>query len=312
LLATPDASKTASGAVVPVVLCAYARADLLKRTLDALRLNKVPLIYAFSDGPKTPAAAPAVEEVRALLRAIDWCEVRLTERPTNLGLGRSILSSVTEVLERHESVIVMEDDLLLAPGGYDYLCAALRRYKDDPRVMSVTGWTHASVTPPGVVDAPYFDGRTECWCWGTWARAWKGMDRDAVSLMADCRARGIDVYSYGADLVEMAGRELAANIWAVRFIYLHIVQGGLCFRPPRTMVEHIGFDERASNASAVNQWAAPSPGPCPPLPAQWPEPAVDPSLPGLWRAATGERPRPFDPAVRMVKRLVRRLLPQRP
>lgn len=143
-------------------------------------------------------------QVRDMLRAIDWCEVVLCERETNLGLGRSILTGAIEVLEKHESAIVFEDDLVCVPGTYDYLCAALEYYKDNSQVMSVTGWTHPLITPSDITDQPYFDGRSECLVWGTWTRAWQGMQEDAKTLVQKCKAEGIDVFRYGADLVAMA------------------------------------------------------------------------------------------------------------
>ena len=142
---------------IPIVLFAYNRPDCLRQTLACLRENRALLIYAFSDGPKTPEAADRVEEVRNILRSIDWCDVILCEREANLGLGVSIRTGVAEVLKEHEMIIVFEDDLICAPGAYDYLCAALRHYKDDHRVMSVTGWTHPRITPKDVGDQPYFD-----------------------------------------------------------------------------------------------------------------------------------------------------------
>ena len=50
--------------LIPVVLFVYARPDHLRQTLDCLRENHVPLIYAFSDGPRTPDKVPAVAQVR--------------------------------------------------------------------------------------------------------------------------------------------------------------------------------------------------------------------------------------------------------
>ena len=72
--------------LIPVILFAYARPVHLGRTVECLRVNHVPLIYAFSDGPRTSRQKAAVEEVRNMLRAIDWCEVVFVERETNLGL----------------------------------------------------------------------------------------------------------------------------------------------------------------------------------------------------------------------------------
>ena len=263
--------------MIPVALFAYARPDHLRRTLSCLRDNKVPLIYAFSDAPRTPDKMPLVEQVRSTLRGIDWCDVVLTERDTNWGLGRSILAGVTEVLGRHEACLVFEDDLISVPGSYAYLCAALRQYRDDTRVMSVSAWTHTLITPDDVGDQPYFDGRADCWGWGTWARAWQGMNEEtAWGMMLTAEARGIDRNSYGADLPGMAEIEFKRNIWAVRLLYHHLARGGLCLRPPWSLVEHIGFDARATNASGPSQWHNPPLRPCPPVPLHWPPPVEHP------------------------------------
>jgi len=288
--------------IIPVVLFAYARAHHLQRTLEALRQNHVPLIYAFSDGPKGQDDRKAVTEVRSILRAIDWCDLRLCERETNLGLGRSIMAGVGSVLREQDKIIVFEDDLICVPGTYAYLCAALQHYEDDPRVTSVTGWTHPLVTPSDVGDRFYFDGRAECWVWGTWARAWKGMEKSAKELMEVCKRDGIDVYGYGADLPAMAEVELEQNIWAVRFLYLHILNGGLCLRPPWSMVEHIGFDALATNAADGSSWANPPLKPCPQIPERWPEPIENPGCVRIWQKACGRRPSWHERAHRLMRR----------
>lgn len=278
--------------VIPIVLFAYARPDFLKRTLACLREDRVPLIYAFSDAPKSPDAVVGVNEVRRILREIDWCEVHLIERDENLGLGRSILGGVTEILRSHEAVIVFEDDLLCVRGTYPYLCAAIERYKDDPNVMSVTGWTHPLTTPSDVRGQPYFDGRTDCLVWGTWRRAWQGMDRDALSLLEECKRQGIDIYRYGADLVKMAKMEKDRNIWAVRFSYLHILNKGICLRPPYSLVQHIGYDVESVNVKSLQgyKWYVELPETCPPIPAVWPPAYENPECPILWQRECGAAP----------------------
>jgi GT2 family glycosyltransferase len=267
-----------------VALFTFLRTDTLARTLECLRENGVRHIIAFSDGPRCPEEEERVARVRALLRGIDWADVRVVERPRNLGLGVSIRTGVAEVLAEHDSVIVVEDDLEFIPGTYDFLRDALARYRDEPRVMSVTAWTHPRTTPAGV-DGPYFDGRTECLVWGTWRRAWKGMDRDALSHMQEAVSRGIDPARYGDDLVEMATREKTKNIWAVRWSFLHIAQGGLCLRPPHPLVTHMGLDAHASNAGEDTRWLNERLGPLPARPIRWPAPVEHPDCPRLWQAA---------------------------
>ncbi|MEP7293445.1 MAG: class I SAM-dependent methyltransferase, partial [Chloroflexota bacterium] len=288
-------------------LFAYARPDHLQRTLACLRENQVPLIYAFSDGALTPEKQSAVDEVRHILRSIDWCEVILTERSENLGLGRSILRGVAEVLQEHEAVIVFEDDLVCVPGTYQYLCAALRHYAADERVMSVTGWTHPRVIPSDVTDQPYFDGRAECWVWGTWRRTWQGMGQNAAQLIKECKRDKIDPFRYGADLVAQAQNELTQNIWAVRFLYLHIRNRKLCLRPPYSMVEHIGFDINATNFVDSAGWNNPVLQAAPQVPKHWPEAFENSHCVSLWQVAAGERPTPFDQMKQYAKNIIRPL-----
>ena len=278
-------------ASIPVVLFTYARPQYMKRTLACLRENRVPLIYAFSDGPKTPEVGERVNEVRQMLREIDWCEVHLVERTENLGLGKSILAGVTEVFEKHDAIIVFEDDLICVPGTYPYLCAALEHYMDNPKVMSVTGFNHPLNTPKDITDQPYFDGRTDCLVWGSWARAWNGMETPALKLMKQCEEKGISPYKYGAVLPELAQQEKSHNTWAVRFAYKHILVGGLCLRPPYSMVEHLGFDQSATNAP-VNNWPAPPLGGCPPIPEVWPQPVEHPECSVIWQKVDGGTPLP--------------------
>lgn len=273
-------------APIPVILFAYARQDHLARVLACLRVNQVPLIYAFADGAKGGLDADKVAATRRLLREIDWCEVRLTERPENLGLGRNVLAGVSEVAARHESFIVWEDDLVCVPGTYAWLCGALRRYAADPRVMSVTAWTHPRATPADVGAQPWLDGRAECWVWGAWSRSWRGMtDEGAMEKLAAAARMGIAPDAYGQDLPIMAAAEQEKNTWAVRWIYHHLQHRGLCVRPPWSFVEHIGFDASATNAAAAKAWANPPLRDAPPPPASWPEPVEHPQARARWYAA---------------------------
>lgn len=286
---------------IPVVLFAYARPVHLARVLGCLRENAVPLIYAFADGAKGASDAAAVAETRALLRAIDWCEVRLTERTENLGLGRNVLAGVTEVAAKHEAFIVWEDDLICVPGTYEWMCAALRHYSDDSRVMSVSAWTHPRVTPADVGDAPYFDARADCWVWGAWARSWTGMNAEsALEKMRLAARRGMRPDAYGADLPAQAEYEQRRNVWAVRWLYHHFLHAGLCLRPPWSMVEHIGFDAMATNAAGSEEWANPPLRPTPPKPLRWPQPIENSHCRNLWRSAY--------PRLSVVERARRKLL----
>jgi hypothetical protein len=293
---------------IPVALFAYRRPDLLARTLASLRANGVTLIHAFSDGPRSPADAPLVDEVRSVLRAVDWADVRLTARPTNVGLGVSVVGGISEVLALHDATLVSEDDLEMAPGTVTWVTAALEHYRDDSRVYSVSAWTHPRVTPPLRDAEPFFSPRVSGLFFGTWARAWRGMEHSTASgLLRRYAERGGNPEAYGRDIPAQASVEQERNLWAARFVAHHLAEGKLSVCPPWTMVEHLGYDPRASNAPQDPYWHLKPDRPAPPVPVTWPEPVEHPAIARLWRAAVAEEDRLARPPS-LARRAIRKLL----
>lgn len=280
-------------AAVPVVLFAYRRADLLARTLDSLRANGVPRVYAYSDGPRDAGVEADVAAVRALLRRVDWTEIAIVERPRNVGVAASELGGISEVLAGHEEVIAVEEDLEFGPGTYEFLVAALAHYRDDPRVMGVTAWNHPRVTPPDVTTEPYFCGRMSGLMWGTWRRAWTGVAaHTAAEFAARCAEAGIDVTRYGDDLRDSVVHEEAYGMWDLRFNLHMLAERGLFLWPARSMVAHTGYEPRATNSPNAAGWEdAPVPAPAVSR-IRWPEVREHPGSAALWRRAVNAPPRP--------------------
>jgi hypothetical protein len=249
----------------------------LRVTLDSLKRNNVELLIVYSDAAKCEADASAVAEVREMISEIDWCTTELHFAESNKGLGASIKEGLSEVFLNHEAAIVCEDDLEFVEGTVAYLSQALEYYIDDRRVMSVTGYTNVHITPDDVTNVPYFDGRFECWLWGTWRREWnKIKEYTALEMINIIKARGDDPYYWGGDLPYMAKIEESRNIWAVRMCYLHIINNGLCLRPPWSMVNHIGWGDGSTNCCSKNWEYNGVLKKVPPIPDVWPEPIVNP------------------------------------
>ncbi|MCF0075198.1 2OG-Fe(II) oxygenase [Dyadobacter sp. CY261] len=277
--------------IIPVALFVYNRRDTVETLLDCLKSEGIPLLYVFSDGPKDDLDQIKVDQVREVISAIDWCEVVVFERPVNFGLGRSQIQGISEVLSRHYAALIFEDDLFFVKGTYSYLVSALEFYENAPEVMSVTGWTHPLITPKNLHGNPYFDGKSECWGWGTWSRAWKGMERSALEIYSECLSRGIDVEKYGSDMPKMALEAADKNLWAVRWWYLHMLNDGLCLRPPHTLIETSGFDGRGTTVNPTMAiWRNPQLTDCPSIPEHYPEPIENIDCKKLWRNAVDRTP----------------------
>lgn len=241
----------------PVALFAYNRPDHIRRTLEGLRQNCVPIIYAFCDGSKHQSENKSVNEVRNIIRSIDWTQVIITERDSNWGLARSIVSGINKILEKHETVIVIEDDIVVSRGFYKYMCDGLNTYQNDKKVMHISGFLY-----PIEAQLPdtFFYNVNSCWGWGTWRRAWINYNDDIQYLFA--QIKNLDkkeLFYYNGGQNNAFYKQLQANAtgaldtWAVKWHTSIYLNNGLCLHPKTSLVENIGFDGSGTNCGNKNQ-----------------------------------------------------------
>jgi hypothetical protein len=238
----------------PIALFAYSRPNHLSRTLDALRSNPEAIVsplYVFSDAAKNPAAEEGVDKVRALLKNVDgFAEVKVVLRDTNCGLAKSITTGVTDVLEQHSNVIVIEDDVVVSPHFLRFMNDALVAYKDTPRVGSVSGYIYPV---PERLPQTFFIKGADCWGWATWRDRWKLYNPNGAELLAELRNRGLerafnfdDTMSYTGMLQDQIDGK--NDSWAVRWHASCFLRDRLILYPGVPLVENIGNDGSGTHA----------------------------------------------------------------
>jgi Glycosyl transferase family 2 len=246
--------------LAPIVVFAYNRPAHLRRLLESLAANELAAqsqLTVVVDGPK-PGATPADLERQAQVRAVvaeqPWCgQVHLVQRPQNWGLARSLVGGITDLLAQHLSVIVLEDDLWVAPGFLAYQNQALARYAHDARVMHVSGFMYPV---PGRWPETFFYRKISCWGWGTWRRAWQHFNPDAADLLRQLQARPrllnrfnlYGAYDFARVLRLNAQGEL--HTWAIKWQASVYLQQGLSLSPRRSLVRNLGFDGSGEHCDA--------------------------------------------------------------
>lgn len=246
--------------LAPVALFAYKRPEHLRRTLEALGANPESArsrLYVFCDGAKSDRDHPGVEAVRALTERIrGWESVTVIRSATNRGLAQSIVSGVTELLQAHERLIVLEDDLMVAPGFLRYMNEALRCYAEDERVASIHGYIY----PLGSeLPETFFLRGADCWGWATWRRAWRLFEPDGRRLLAELKRRRLTKafdldgsYPYTRMLQDcVKGRN---SSWAIRWHASAFLQGKLTLYPGSSQVQNIGADGSGSHVAATRRF----------------------------------------------------------
>ncbi len=128
----------------PLILFTYNRPSHTLKTLEALQRNTVAKqtrLFIYSDAP-LPEDEQAVNEVRALIKIVSgFADITIVERSSHLGLARSVIQGVSEVLELYPRAIVFEDDLVCSDFTLEYFNQALTLYQSDMQVGSVTAYT---------------------------------------------------------------------------------------------------------------------------------------------------------------------------
>jgi ubiquinone/menaquinone biosynthesis C-methylase UbiE len=235
-------------AFAPVALFLYRRPEHTRRTLQALRacseLAASPLVI-YCDAAKTPDAEAGVRAVRRIAHELAPASATFVERAQNFGLARSIITGATELCREHGRVIVVEDDLEVAPSFLRFMNVALDRYERDERVMGVSGYQFPLEPPLG--DEARFLSFPSSWGWATWQRAWEHFDADARGYRALQRDRALrrrfdldDSYPYFAMLKRQQRGEI--DSWAIRWHLSVFMEHGLVLYPGRSLVRNTGFD----------------------------------------------------------------------
>ncbi|MBX9592554.1 MAG: glycosyltransferase [Hyphomonadaceae bacterium] len=232
----------------PVAVFAYNRPQHLGAVLQALSGNagaEHSKLYIFCDGARNESHEADVRAVRQVARqSSGFGKIEIIEREKNWGLARSIVEGVRDVCAVHGRVIVLEDDIVPTPFFLPYVNAALDRYADAERVISIGCHTFDSG-----MDLPetFFLQVPDCWGWGVWQRSWTSFQADGADLLRQILDREAasrfdfdGTYPYTQMLKDcVAGRNQS---WAVRWYAHAFLTGSLVLYPSRAVTSNIGFD----------------------------------------------------------------------
>ncbi|MCK5320476.1 glycosyltransferase [Candidatus Parcubacteria bacterium] len=245
----------------PIVLFVYNRLEHTKKTVESLQKNKLASkseLYIFSDAPKDLNATKNVQNVRNYIKSIaGFKNIIIIERNKNLGLARSIISGVTETINKYGKVIILEDDLITSPFFLQYMNDALLLYSDDEQVMHISGYFF-----PNNKKLPdtFFYNQTSCWSWATWKRAWQHFEPDAKKLYDEIKNKNL-IKKFNLDgCNEDFENQLVANIngklktWAIKWQASVFLKNGLCLHPWKSLVKNIGLDGSGINCSQNSKY----------------------------------------------------------
>lgn len=240
-------------ALAPIVLFVYNRPAHTEKVLNALSNNPLASqskLYIFADGPKKEASAQDLDNIaktRALLDRRTWAkEVKVVMQEQNKGLAASIVDGVTQIINAHGKVIVLEDDIVVSPFFLQYMNQALNIYAQDEQVMHIGSFVPQRKGQEKLPET-YFLSYMNCWGWATWKRAWQQLQLDSKSLLhlvgVSNKAKRFELDNSVALLQQLKDNLSGKiNTWAIKWYSTIFLQNGLCLYPKQALSQQIGMD----------------------------------------------------------------------
>lgn len=251
----------------PVVVFAYRRPDMLRRTLQALAANKgieQSEVFIFCDGPKENATAQdlsAIAEVRELASGFTAAsKLHTVFREHNLGLAQSVLSGVDQVIAAFGKIIVVEDDVELSPHFLSFMNDSLQVCKDKKEIGAIGSWNYflgkASMKHSFLLRYP------DSIAWATWKDRWDLLERDGKKLATQL-AEKQRLFAFNADdkvnwFSEMLRDQQEGKVdsWAIRWTASLVLHQRLTLFPAQSLSRHIGFGAAATHETGNTDYNA--------------------------------------------------------
>ena len=248
--------------LAPILLFAYNRPRHLQHTVEALAHNPLAQeseLFVFSDGARTEDDREDIELVRSYIHTIEGFKtVHRIERDRNYGLAANIIDGVTDIVNRYGRVIVLEDDLVTAPGFLQFMNDALDTYADEPRVGHIQAY---DFTQNPRLPETFLIKFTGSWGWATWQRAWQHFNPDGQYLLNELHRRHLTRRfdfngKYG--FARMLRRQVEGknNSWAIRWNASLFLQDILSLNVGRSLVQNEGFDGSGTHCGADHLYEA--------------------------------------------------------
>jgi len=249
--------------MVPVLFIIFNRPDTTARVFEAIRQARPARLYVAADGPRPDRLGEVerCEEARRIAAQVDWpCELHTLFQNSNLGCGAGPATAITWFFDLEAEGIILEDDCLPDPTFFPFCAELLARYRDEPRMMLISG---NNFQPHQIGDGSYYISQFGgSWGWATWRRAWALYDKDLTTFSAsDSRAvlRGI---RNDASFIErwsdhfQRAKVGAVDAWDYQWLWTCWRENGLSCVPGINLVSNIGFGPGATHTLDASNGAA--------------------------------------------------------
>jgi glycosyltransferase involved in cell wall biosynthesis len=233
-----------------VIIFAYKRALSLGQLLNSIRDAenfKNYQYFIFLDGPKSNEDLKLVGDVYSIAKRfqseIGPEKVVIEAQEINLGLANSVIRGVTQVLDRRDKAIVLEDDLVISRKALNYFSRGLEVYSNKKNVGAICGYVPFDMDSQNTT---FFINEASSWGWATWSDRWREANWDADWLYHEIINSNRRFYfdqlgTYPFTEMLRLQKDGAIDSWAIRWQASLFLENKLCLYPIKSLITNLGF-----------------------------------------------------------------------
>jgi len=248
-----------------VAFLIFNRPEATRVVFEAIRAARPDRLFIVADGPranKKGEAERCAAARRIVDNGVDWrCIVHRRYSDSNLGCRRNVSTGLGWVFELAEHCIVLEDDCVPEPSFFPYCQALLAAYRNDARVMAISG-NNFQRGGKRTQYSYYFSDMAHVWGWASGRRAWQKYDAEmklwpeikSGNWLRDLLADEEEV-RFWTRCFDMCAAGL--DTWDFQWLFACWVNRGLCILPSVNLISNIGFDraEATHTTNPEDPWA---------------------------------------------------------
>ncbi len=173
-------------------------------------------------------------------------------------MADSVIDGVSQVIGECGSAIVLEDDLLSAPGYLKFMNEALKVYEEEDEIFSISGYSFPLDIPEEYKDDVYILPRASTWGWGSWRDRWQAVDWNLADFneFTENKTLQAEFNNGGEDLTPMLKAQVYGYIdsWGVRWSYAHYKNNAFCLYPVKSKLKNIGADKSGTHTARTKKF----------------------------------------------------------
>ena len=246
----------------PIALFCFNRPFHTYRTIKSLATNDEAIntdLIAFIDGARQQSDLTHINSVEKILLSNSkfFKSVTVNKSSLNLSSAQNIRKGVSKVLSNFESIIVLEDDILVSRFFISFMNEGLKKYKNIKNVWHINGYNY----PINFYskDQCYFSRLMQCWGWATWKDRWEQFIEDPLitdtnyifSIFNKEMRKELDLRCKNSFFWSQitSNHRNKINTWAIFWYCFIFTNKGLCLTPLKSLTQNIGLDNSGVNCS---------------------------------------------------------------